>query len=161
MSCVQQAVVNTAESHLWGTRYDGLCAVLYKFFILCCECLSVFVFWLLWRGFHQFKHCFVWIVRIESLVFNGECILWIFILMFTLLFLLVHRSVLCNDDPPWCHSSRHTAHHRPTNTALPCVSISVWKKQIELILQHETQPFLLNPWTDLLKHSCYSLKTPI
>lgn len=35
-----------------------------------------------------------------------------------------HRSVLCDDDPPWCHSNRHASNHRPTHTALPCVSIS-------------------------------------
>lgn len=34
-----------------------------------------------------------------------------------------HRSVLCDDDPPWCHSDWHATNHCPAHTALPCVSI--------------------------------------
>lgn len=35
----------------------------------------------------------------------------------------LHRSVLCDDDPPWCHSDRDATNHRPPHTVLPCVSI--------------------------------------
>lgn len=36
----------------------------------------------------------------------------------------VHRSVLCDDDPPWCHSERDTQNYCTSHTALPGVSIS-------------------------------------
>lgn len=125
-----------------------------QFFHLCFSCL--------WEGFLQYKQCSVWtceevfdVLFLFFMVVNFSC--WSYLLFS--LFLVVYRSVLCDDDPPWCHSSRYTTNHCPSHTTLPCVSIGsyvyylvngdkidvvVWDKTIlSLSLSYLSWKFLL------------------
>lgn len=73
-----------------------------------------------------------------------------------------HRSVLCDDDPPWCHSDRHTTNHRPTHTVLSCVSISliiyldggIWCCSV----RHRYFWKQTNCWSALVEHLLYSMQ---
>lgn len=110
-----------------------------QFFCLCVNCT--------WEGFQQCKQCFV--CAREDLEFD----------VFSLFspFPAVHRSVLCDDDPPWCHSDRHTTNHRATHTALPCVSVcSVAFGEKEKHWYFSLKPSIFwkqtNCWSIFVKH---------